>query len=92
MPSNLPPGRGNPAMQGLAGAAPPPDAGGQQPDPQQLLQIAATLLDELSQKFGPEILDVLKQILSQQGGGAVGGQPAAGQPPKPPQPPQPPSA
>lgn len=56
---------GPPAMQGLSSAAPnSPDPLSQDQDPKELMQTAAMLLMEIASKFGPEILNVMKQLLS----------------------------
>lgn len=57
-------------IQGLAAsrpqAGPPPvgGGGGDGADPQQLVQVAATVLSELSDRFGPQIIEVFKQLLA----------------------------
>lgn len=70
-------------MQGLGAARPPvaspqPGGGGAQ-DPKQLMQTAGAILQDLAQKFGPQILQVLKQLLdaSTPQAGAGGGAPLA---------------
>ena len=77
MPSNLPPGQA--PMQGLNAAQPPaaPPGGG---DPkQQLLQAAGTVLQDAVAQFGPQIVEVLTQLLT------TAPPPGAGAPPSGPQ-------
>lgn len=73
MPGMPPPG---PApMQGLEKAAPQP---GPQDPQQALMQAAGQLLNSAVQKFGPEIIEVIKEML---GVGPGGGGPKALAPP-----------
>lgn len=61
---------GGGAMQGLQAAQPPvPQAAAPAAGPEQAMQI---LQDAVSQ-YGPEIIEVLKQILAQAGGGPEAG-------------------
>lgn len=76
----------NPALQNLKAAAPaagpkgpggtsPDGAGG--PDNSVLLKAAAHVLQQAVQQFGPQIVMVLKQILSSAGQGGDAGAPPA---------------
>ena len=60
------------AMQGLQSARPneseaPSQEGG---GPEELMQAAASLLEQAVSQFGPEIVPILQQLLSGAGGGA----------------------
>jgi hypothetical protein len=68
MPMNMPP-----PMQGLQNARPAPsepdaDEMGGGGDQQDMVKAAGGLLEQAVSQFGPQIIDVLKQILSGGGG------------------------